>query len=413
MRRGRNNGNRVGRVSDVYNVLFLSLALVLLLACLGSGCASAIAVREIDTEAWFQRANRNVLGSGKLSERTVRALRLLNLLELYEKDHELAYNRAMEWLVTERHREAAFVLAEICYLEGQRAGELEDQLRFYLSAAQFAWAVLFDPALEPEASCFDPAYRWCCDLYNRSAGRFIEVARELQTIPGERTEAVVRSLAGDVHLSFGVLQLHWDRGEHEAFLVAYNYEVTGLPQLSRTYGLGVPLIAVRNPKEVQERERDDRFLPRFRLAYPVTGLIRFEGSLLRAMRGDGAQDAHLECYDPLRVRTIPIAGGDVPLEADLTTPLAFMFKEAEVGGFSAMLNSDKWTDRSGLYMLHPYMEDRIPVILVHGLMSSPLTWLPLFNDMLTDPVLRDRYQFWFFMYPTGNPILYSASVLRD
>jgi pimeloyl-ACP methyl ester carboxylesterase len=64
-------------------------------------------------------------------------------------------------------------------------------------------------------------------------------------------------------------------------------------------------------------------------------------------------------------------------------------------------------------MLEPYRPDKIPVVMVHGLMSSPATWAGMFNDLRGDPELRKRYQFWFFMYPTGLPIGYSASILRD
>jgi hypothetical protein len=37
----------------------------------------------------------------------------------------------------------------------------------------------------------------------------------------------------------------------------------------------------------------------------------------------------------------------------------------------------------------------------------------MLNEFQSDPIIRARYQFWFFMYTTGNPILYSASLLRD
>jgi len=37
----------------------------------------------------------------------------------------------------------------------------------------------------------------------------------------------------------------------------------------------------------------------------------------------------------------------------------------------------------------------------------------MFNTLMTDPAIRTRYQFWFFVYNTGNPIAYSASLLRD
>jgi triacylglycerol esterase/lipase EstA (alpha/beta hydrolase family) len=36
----------------------------------------------------------------------------------------------------------------------------------------------------------------------------------------------------------------------------------------------------------------------------------------------------------------------------------------------------------------------------------------MFNNLLADSLIREKYQFWFFMYPTGNPILYSSSILR-
>jgi hypothetical protein len=35
------------------------------------------------------------------------------------------------------------------------------------------------------------------------------------------------------------------------------------------------------------------------------------------------------------------------------------------------------------------------------------------NDLIVDPQIHDRFQFWFFTYDTGSPILYSAGQLRD
>ena len=107
-----------------------------------------------------------------------------------------------------------------------------------------------------------------------------------------------------------------------------------------------------------------------------------------------------------------IGGTRVPLETDLTTPLAYLLQQVpKVSGLSAMLNPELYSF-SRLIQLEPFAPDKIPVVFVHGLMSSPLTWARLFNDLLADPVLRRRYQFSFFRYATVNPILYSASLLR-
>jgi hypothetical protein len=36
----------------------------------------------------------------------------------------------------------------------------------------------------------------------------------------------------------------------------------------------------------------------------------------------------------------------------------------------------------------------------------------MLNDLLSDPAIRERFEFWFFSYETGNPIPYSALQLR-
>src|SRR5262249_1243150 len=67
---------------------------------------------------------------------------------------------------------------------------------------------------------------------------------------------------------------------------------------------------------------------------------------------------------------------------------------------------------TGLSLLQPYRRGRIPVVLVHGLRSTPCSWAPMVEALEGDPVISDRYQFWTFGYSTGDPIPYSAWLLR-
>lgn len=67
---------------------------------------------------------------------------------------------------------------------------------------------------------------------------------------------------------------------------------------------------------------------------------------------------------------------------------------------------------TGLSRLGTYRRGRVPVVFVHGLWSGAWSWAPMVEALEADPDLRDRYQFWTFGYSTGDPILYSAWLLR-
>jgi len=103
------------------------------------------------------------------------------------------------------------------------------------------------------------------------------------------------------------------------------------------------------------------------------------------------------------------------LEADFTAPLGIQVRNIKPSdiGIRNLLKSDVGIKDAGIYMLEPYRPDKIPVVMVHGLVSTPEKWVPMFNDLRGDAELRKHYQFWFFMYPTGLPIGYSASILRN
>ena len=64
-------------------------------------------------------------------------------------------------------------------------------------------------------------------------------------------------------------------------------------------------------------------------------------------------------------------------------------------------------------LIHPYDPNKIPILFIHGLISSPISWQNLTNDLCSDPEILEHYQPWFFLYPTGQPVLESAAQLRQ
>jgi pimeloyl-ACP methyl ester carboxylesterase len=70
-------------------------------------------------------------------------------------------------------------------------------------------------------------------------------------------------------------------------------------------------------------------------------------------------------------------------------------------------------EATGLCLLRPYERGKVPVLFIHGLWSTPCSWDGMIHSLEDDPALAKRYQFWTFGYSTGDPIPYSAHLLRN
>jgi pimeloyl-ACP methyl ester carboxylesterase len=380
----------------------MGAARLAVLCLLAAGCASKpVRVRPIDEEERYRRDHASALTSDELSERTTAFLHR-NLIDA--EDVPALHARLLE----RRERVVAFHLAEISYARAGRSRDPAEAAKCFLSAAAYAYAFLFEEQLEPPSSPYDPIFLWSCEIYDRSLARVVSHVAE----HGGREESSLRlpALHGEMDLERGRTELSWQPGSYERVLVAAGLEVKGLATHARAHGLGVPVIAVRRPPGFAERTAADRFLPPVLLAQAATVLARF-GALPPF---GGVQQATVEILDPTRTTAVRIGQSDVPLDADLTTPVAYMLEHApSYSGLAAMMDADEHEYHAQLVMLQPCEPDRIPVVFVHGLMSSPMTWTPLLNEMLADPVLRARCQFWFFRYPTGYPVVYSGALLRE
>jgi pimeloyl-ACP methyl ester carboxylesterase len=204
----------------------------------------------------------------------------------------------------------------------------------------------------------------------------------------------------------------WDPGRFDQLLFARDFAVRGIEQPSRTEGVGVPMIAVRG-LELNKRDHHEGqegfLMPRE--VYAVTAILR----VVSATGRTGPPEYRLELRDPLAARPVEPVGPRQPLATDFTTPLAYHLARSplpilqEVG-----LLDPGWLEAlEGLYLLHPYQPGKIPVVFVHGLRSSPLAWLKVINAIYGDPILRERYQVWLYMYPTGGPVPSTSAKLRE
>jgi hypothetical protein len=103
------------------------------------------------------------------------------------------------------------------------------------------------------------------------------------------------------------------------------------------------------------------------------------------------------------------------LAANFSAPIAVIARRAEPlrrSGRSAMLNSAASIRREKLYLINPYDPDCIPLLMVHGLHSSPVSFANLSNGIVADPQIRESYQVWHYHYPTRTPVLLNAAIFR-
>jgi hypothetical protein len=172
-------------------------------------------------------------------------------------------------------------------------------------------------------------------------------------------------------------------------------------------GLGGTLVGVRH--SVASGYPPPRLEPVYGYRVPVTSIIDFSP----AETGTPVE-ARLRLLNPRRRATIEFGGQSLPLAANFSAPLLSYSRLNELWlGFINMIRGENMRGTPGLLLVEPYDPDRIPVIFVHGLLSSSFIWRSPALGLLQDPEIRRRYQFWIFSYPTGNPISFSGLRLRE
>jgi pimeloyl-ACP methyl ester carboxylesterase len=167
-------------------------------------------------------------------------------------------------------------------------------------------------------------------------------------------------------------------------------------------GIGLPVVGWK--KTAEEGERRWEFEPPTGVPLNLTAVLRFPA---------GKQPEWSFSY-PGRVEEIPVGGRKLPLAADWSAPSAFYWEMSDLDDLDLekVFLPSRFSDETALYVASPYDPKRIPVVMVHGLNSSPGTFKRLYNELNREPWFRENYQVWFYSYPTGNNWLYSAALFR-
>jgi hypothetical protein len=376
------------------------------LLCLAAGCATPIGVSYVDRRVAYESLTTNVLSTERMSSFSARELVNFNLYQEFEDNPQKALADLHSALAPTGDEERLFALAELSFLHAENSGERS----YYLASAVYAYAFLYPGKQGTPPRGIDPRLRWAVDLYNQSLTQAAKSDEAAYAIP---MGGKFKLPFGELTVSFNERDLIWGDFRMKDFVPAADIEVRGLRNRYRTPGIGAALAASLEPLEASPQSM--RIPPRLKI--PVTAFLRLDNP--RAALASGSLKGNLEFYTPDSARSLKIEGIEVPIEYETTSALALSLEgapvwDSEIAGFrSGDFAISGANLREGLFMLHPHKTGRIPVVLVHGTASSPARWAELINELENDPQFWENYEIWLFMYNTGNPVAYSAMLLRD
>ncbi len=391
-----------------------AVLILLVLIAAGSGCAQEqwVRMREVPANPLAGPLQLLSPGGPKPTPRTQLLARRYDLAEDLNSGNAEVLVKLGELNQLQPSTDKLYSLSELSYLAGKRAEPMSrgKALEYHGLAVVHAYQYLFDERFGRYRNPYDPEFRGACDLYNGALESMIRIIKKQdKLIPG--TTQTIRTANQVVETTIVVRSNTWRAEDFAEFRFVSDYELRGLRNQYHNYGLGVPLIAVR--KRHENASPEEKLYPPG-MSFPVTAFLRCMPS---SDPQNGRHVVHLELYDPLNTSEINVGGRRVPLESDLTTPLAYALSQKELQALDSstigLLNPAQTAKLQGLYMLEPYQPGKIPVLMVHGLWSSPITWMEMFNDLRGSPEIRSRYQFWFYLYPTGQPFWNSAAQLRE
>lgn len=399
------------------------LALVVMMVPAVSGCASSkyASLRSVPKSPLVDRLNLTSWHGPQAGSRTRQFLRVYDLAEQQDGDPRELLDKVQEIIDQDPSADKVYSFAELAYLEAKKVEGEDPQLALDLYGASviYAYQYLFDDRFRSFRNPYDPQFRGACDLYNGALEAGLRIAcRDGGLAPGK--SYTISTASGDWEITCALRDGPWRNEDFDHFEFVSDYEIRGLKNHYHSYGLGVPLIAVRKGYEGEPTAA--KYYPPD-LSFPVTALLRPTPETTSGEAdGEGRRRGVLEIYDSAAVQDVAVGDSWVPLESDLSTPLAYFLADSQLSSLTTvgLLRPDilrtmrpGHTDPiMGLYMVQPYEPGKIPVVLVHGLWSSPMTWMQMFNDLRASPEIRENYQFWFYLYPTGEPFWLSAAQMR-
>ncbi len=377
------------------------IILFFIILLLAAGCQHDVTIKEVGAAGRANYENTFVFSDG-LSADTVNFLGnhlLNNKLQLAPEQ----FLSELEQLCKDNPSPRAYIaMAETALTLANRVRDDADAaMRYNLTSLIYAQKYLAHAVANRSGSLFDPEVIVAVKCYNLALTNLFAYLCE-RNLHTTGTFELTASGGQIISFQMPVNRLPVEPEQIVRHLICADYRPVNLTHNSRRFGVGVPLIC----------ELEDDAIPEtvFAEGQVIPATLAFKIDF--APEGN-RHTAKLFYLDSRSTDEVSVNGIIIPIAQDFSTPLAYMVKNPPPFDFLQRTFQVELTDQyEGLYHLEPHRDDRIPVVLVHGLLSDIRTWLQLINTLQSDPELRKHYRFMGFSYSSGNPIFVSAMQLR-
>lgn len=399
-----------------------AFALLCVTLLLGSGCAK-VTVKPVASTKYMALKRGDVLTDGRLSSASQEALSMIGLeLDQCQKDvpacqRSLAETEGMpseQRLATQAELWTWAALQMTPEVKLQERPPLSPEaLDAWLQAARHAYAYLFFSGRSPTERAFEERQTQVRDYYNYAADQTAATVFQYVRKRAQEGEALDRPVqAGDWTLAVDFSQLRIDQVPKRV-LSASTISFAGMRSTYRRDGFGAELVVelegpqLAVPAGLEDEQEEERLRGPVFSEMPsvaATALLRFRGDSMEEVLA--TREVVVEAYELERSTRTELHGEQVPLAANFTA--AYGLWQAQSGfatqSLRTLFGRGEGIRAPHIYLMQPYDPNRRIIFMLHGLGSSPEAWVNVANEIMGDPVLREKFQVWMVYYPTNAPI---------
>lgn len=295
------------------------------------------------------------------------------------------------------------------------------QLSYFDQSLRYSYVYLFLSSQAPETRLFDLRQGQVRTFYNVALSQLMSKAYDRFAYTKIPEQLILGSSLYTFDLThYPALQ----NAQVTKLQSSYTLNFSGFYSINRQEGLGAEFVIIKAPKigenysfnndfildpedtyknQPNPNIHEARYLPVSTVAQPTQANSSVTDIL------SGKATFKVEFYDPNLYKTAHVHQHDYTLTANYSVPFGLWLAENKLGsaGYWTLLNREEKLRMPHVYQLEPYQPNKKIIVMIHGLASSPETWISLTNNIMGDTKLRENFQVWQVFYSTNMPIFES------